>query len=69
MSYEIIATARFRRDIKKLSKKFPSLKREYALLIDGLEDNPQQGVPLGNNCYKIRISIASKERESPEVQG
>ena len=62
MSFEIIATPRFKRDIKKLSKKFPSLKNEYSLLINELQESPQQGSPLGNNCYKIRISIASKGR-------
>ena len=61
MSYEIIATPRFRRDIKILSKKYPSLKNEYAQLIGLLEDDPQlQGTSLGNNCYKIRLAIASK---------
>jgi len=60
MSYEIIATPRFKRDIKKLSKKYLSLKKEYAVLIAELEKNPQQGTFLGNNCFKIRISIASK---------
>jgi len=61
MSYEVIATPRFKRDIKKLSKKYFSLKKEYASLIDELGKNPQlQGTPLGNDCYKIRLSIASK---------
>jgi len=61
MSFEIIATPRFRRDIKRLIKKYPSLKYEYAQLITNLADEPQfKGSPLGNNCYKIRLSIASK---------
>ena len=25
-----------------------------------MQEKPEQGVPLGNNCYKIRIAIASK---------
>ena len=25
-----------------------------------LENNPAQGKPLGNHCYKIRLAIASK---------
>ena len=37
MSYEIIATPRFRRDIKKLDKKYTSIKQEFAELITGLE--------------------------------
>jgi len=70
MSYEVIATPRFKRDIKKLAKKYLSLKKEYALLLSELEENPQlQGIPLGDNCYKIRISIASKEKVNPVEQG
>jgi len=60
MSYDVIATPRFKRDIKKLVKKYPSLKDEYALLVNDLEKDPQQGTSLGNNCFKVRISIASK---------
>ena len=61
MSYEVIATQRFRRDIKALVKKYPSLKKEYEELINNLSENPQlYGTSLGNNCYKIRVAIASK---------
>lgn len=60
MSFEIIATPRFKREIKKLVKKYTSLKDEFARLIENLVQNPEQGTSLGNNCYKIRISIASK---------
>lgn len=60
MSYEIIVTHRFRRDIKKLIKKYVSLKDEFALLVAALEKNPKLGTALSNNCYKIRISLASK---------
>lgn len=60
MSYEVIATSRFKRDIKKLLKKYISLKREFSEFLDSLEENPQLGIHLGNECYKIRIAIASK---------
>lgn len=60
MSFEIIATSRFKRDIKKLLKKYISLKREFGELLDSLEENPKLGVHLGNDCYKIRLAIASK---------
>lgn len=60
MSYNVIATPRFKRDIKKLSKRYPSIKNEYAQLIKDLEKDPEQGIPLGNACFKIRIAIASK---------
>ena len=48
--------------MKRLAKKFPSLKAEYAALIEDLEENPKTGTPLGNNCFKIRLAIASKGR-------
>ena len=60
MSYNVVATPRFKKDIKKLSKRYPSLKNEYAQLIKDLEKEPAQGTPLGNNCFKIRIAIASE---------
>ena len=62
MSYEIIPTNRFERELKRLLKKYPSLKKEYAQLIDDIEDNCYLGEPLGNDCYKIRVSIASKQK-------
>jgi len=34
--------------------------KEYLELFTSLKQNPQQGTPLGSNCYKIRIAIASK---------
>ncbi|RZL12742.1 MAG: hypothetical protein EOO89_19025 [Pedobacter sp.] len=60
MSYNILATRRFEKEIKRLSKKFPSLRNEFFALIELLNSNPETGTSLGNNCYKIRMSIASK---------
>ena len=60
MNYNIKVIPIFEKNLKKLAKKFPSLKSEYINLIQSLKDNPKQGTPLGKNCYKIRLSIASK---------
>lgn len=49
MNYEIIATPHFKRAIKKLVKKYHSLKEEYSRLISELEHSPDQGIPLGNS--------------------
>ena len=62
MNYSIIPTHKFEKEIKRLIKKFPSLKKEYAGLIAKLKSNPTSGIPLGNNCYKIRLAIASKNK-------
>jgi len=60
MSYNIFTIPVFDKQLRRLSKKFSSLKKEYAELLDKLENNPIQGKSLGRNCYKIRLAIASK---------
>ena len=60
MSYKIEVIAPFSKQLKRLLKKYPSLKGEYSNLLDVLEKEPEKGVHIGYNCYKIRIAIASK---------
>lgn len=60
MSFRIEVTQKFKKQIKRLSKKFPSLKNDFEQLLESLEQNPKQGSSLGNDCYKIRLAIASK---------
>jgi mRNA-degrading endonuclease RelE of RelBE toxin-antitoxin system len=60
MSYEILTIPPFDKQLKRLAKKYPSIKRDFAELLDSLADKPLQGTNLGNNCYKIRLAIASK---------
>ena len=57
MRYNIIAIPPFDRQLKRLCKKYPSLKEEYLELIESLEEKPTQGINLGNNCFKIRLLI------------
>jgi mRNA-degrading endonuclease RelE of RelBE toxin-antitoxin system len=60
MSYSILPTHRFAKELKRLVKKFPSLKKEYSELISAIVNNPDTGTFVGNNCYKIRIAVESK---------
>ena len=60
MSFNIIATEPFARKLKKLAKKYRSLKEDLLPLLNELETNPTLGIPLGKDCYKIRLSISSK---------
>ncbi len=62
MNYKIKTLPRFEKELKRLVKKYPSLKKEYILLIKTLQENPELGKAIGNNCYKVRIAIASKGR-------
>jgi len=60
VSYRIATIAPFRKEAKRLIKKFPSLKHELANISSQLSIDPTIGTSLGNNCYKIRLAIASK---------
>lgn len=60
MSYNVITLPPFERQAKRLLKKYPSLKSELRELVASLKEHPDQGAPLGNNCYKVSLSIASK---------
>jgi mRNA-degrading endonuclease RelE of RelBE toxin-antitoxin system len=62
MSYNIIAVPTFKKELKKLAKKYVSLKDDLEDLFDILETEPKQGTPLGRNCYKIRIAISTKRK-------
>ena len=62
MKYNVLSIPPFDRQLKRLAKKFPSLKAEYATLVEELGENLEKGTPLGNNCFKIRLKIASKGR-------
>jgi mRNA-degrading endonuclease RelE of RelBE toxin-antitoxin system len=60
MNYKIKILPRFEKELKRLTKKYPSLKAEFMELINELKIQPEQGKAIGNSCYKIRLSIASK---------
>jgi mRNA-degrading endonuclease RelE of RelBE toxin-antitoxin system len=62
MSYKVELSANFTKEAKKLTKKYPSLKAELSGLFKKLEDNPTMGISLGNDVYKIRLAIASKNK-------
>ena len=62
MSYNIELSANFKKEAKRLIKKYPSLKAELTKLFIKLEENPTIGTPLGNDIYKIRLAIASKNK-------
>ena len=60
MKYSILPTQRFKKEFKRLAKKFPSLQSEVSQLGKKISINPELGTFIGNNCYKVRLAIASK---------
>ncbi len=60
MSYTIFTTSDFDKEVKRLSKKYKSLKQDLMNFSVSLSENPFQGVVLSGNVRKIRMSISSK---------
>ena len=60
MNYKIIAIPKFEKELKRLVKKYPSLKKEYIELVHILKENPEHGTRINKHCFKVRIAIASK---------
>ena len=50
----------FVKRLKELSKKYPSIKKDFANLLKLLGKYPKSGVSLGKDCYKVRLAIKSK---------
>lgn len=62
MNYEIIPQEAFLREVKRLSKKYKSLKQDLDRLGAELHANPTTGVSLGRGVRKVRMAIASKNK-------
>ena len=60
MSFEVKSIQVFERQAKRLIKKYPSLRTEIIELVKQLKQKPEIGTPIGNQCFKIRLAIASK---------
>jgi mRNA-degrading endonuclease RelE of RelBE toxin-antitoxin system len=59
MNFSVIPSDKFKKEAKRLIKKFPSFKQELVQLSVTLERAPETGTPLGNNTYKVRLAIKS----------
>jgi mRNA-degrading endonuclease RelE of RelBE toxin-antitoxin system len=62
MNYNIETIPYFDKQAKKLAKKHKSLKQDLKALFESLEINPNQGIKLTENTYKIRLAIKSKAK-------
>lgn len=50
----------FKRQFKRLAKKYHSLKSDYDAWLDEIYKNPHVGDDLGGGIRKIRMAIADK---------
>mgnify|MGYP000240228904 CR=1 FL=1 len=60
MNYSILPTPLFKKQVKRLIKKYRSLKNELAQFESDISVNPSLGTNIGNNTYKIRLAVESK---------
>ena len=60
MSYRIEQTDEYKRRLKRLAKKYRSLKTDLSALYDILERDPEHGVQIRPQVRKVRVAIKSK---------
>lgn len=60
MNYRIYTFPSFAREVKRLSKRYKSLKSDLLTLANELQTNPTLGVDLGGGLRKVRMAIPSK---------
>jgi len=60
MNFEV--APEFEKSLKRLSRKYQSLKADYLAFLKELEKNPMMGDEIFPNCRKARITIKSKGR-------
>lgn len=64
MSYEIVLTPSFKRCIRKLIRRFPSVKKDVKNAIEILTENPNLGVliPRSAGVRKLRVKNSDMQR-------
>lgn len=60
MKYSIETIPSFDRKLKKLKKKYNSLKKDFEEFLDELRKNPTSGTDLGHGVRKVRMAIGDK---------
>jgi len=62
VNYTIKLASKFKRDFKRLGKKYRSLEKDVDALLASLSANPYQGADLGGGVRKVRMAISDKVR-------
>ncbi len=59
MSYKIYALNQFKKDVKRLQKRYKNIKSDLKDLNIFLQNNPKDAINLFDNVYKIRVQNSS----------
>lgn len=60
MNYEVELGTKFKKEFKRLLKKYRSLDNDLEQLIAELKQNPDLGIDLGSGIRKVRMAISDK---------
>ncbi len=61
-SIKVSVSKDFAREAKRLAKKYPSFKQDYANFLESTKENPLQGDEITENIRKVRMAIKSKSK-------
>ena len=64
MNYSITTVTTFKKELKQLSKRYRSIKKDYIDLLETLsKSNPKEiSTYLGKDCYKIRLQNSDNNK-------
>ena len=62
MTFKVVMTVGFKKELKRIAKKHASILSDINSLVDELSETPEIGSALGKNVYKIRLSITGTSK-------
>ena len=61
-AYKVDFTARFKREFKRLNKRYRSLPQDVNDVVNQIKADLKSGTPIKMGCFKHRVAIESKNR-------
>jgi len=68
MSYKVKTIPKFEKELKRLAKKFPSLKYDFSSLLQSLKEDPARVLRLVTNAIKYVCLLKVKARVNQAEQ-
>jgi addiction module RelE/StbE family toxin len=64
MSYKVVLSTSFKKSVKQLKKRFPSVTKDVSHVIEELTEDPKIGtvIPHGHGVRKLRVRNSNLER-------
>ncbi|MDR3006636.1 MAG: hypothetical protein LBV59_01810 [Sphingobacterium sp.] len=62
MAFDVLFSSSFKRELKRIAKKHKQILKDIGQLSDDLSNNPKIGIDLGQNVYKIRLSVTGTSK-------